>query len=263
MTRPALMYHDVIDAGQEDASGFPGADAAHYKLTPALFDRHLAAIHSRASPPPLFTFDDGGASAERIADALERCGWRGIFFVTTSRIGRPGFLAGAAIARLHGRGHSVGSHSHTHPLRMAHLSDARLTDEWSRSSAILRDLLGEPTRIASVPGGEYSVRVARAAAAAGIDVLFTSTPTLTAQRVGRLQVVGRFPIFRNTRPETAAALAAGATGPRLLWALRWQTRRMAKRVLGAAYFRARARWLGTSDAAGWGDELAGASEDTA
>ena len=28
------MYHDVVAAGREDESGFPGGDAARYKLTP-------------------------------------------------------------------------------------------------------------------------------------------------------------------------------------------------------------------------------------
>ena len=41
---PALMYHDVVPAGAEDTSGFPGRDAALYKVTPELFDTHLEAI---------------------------------------------------------------------------------------------------------------------------------------------------------------------------------------------------------------------------
>ena len=30
----ALMYHDVVAPGADDASGFPGRDAALYKVTP-------------------------------------------------------------------------------------------------------------------------------------------------------------------------------------------------------------------------------------
>ena len=123
----ALMYHDVIPAGHEESSGFAGADAARYKLTPEQFDAHLHAIRARVarapgtsvmlattsfplaggfgrarsgadvrtapvSTPLMLTFDDGGRSASRIADALERHGWRGHFFVTSSRIDGPGFL---------------------------------------------------------------------------------------------------------------------------------------------------------------------------
>ncbi len=37
----ALMYHDVVPAGAEDSSGFPGPDAALYKLDRQAFARHL------------------------------------------------------------------------------------------------------------------------------------------------------------------------------------------------------------------------------
>ena len=40
----ALMYHDVVAAGAEDSSGFPGRDAALYKVTPEMFAAHLDAI---------------------------------------------------------------------------------------------------------------------------------------------------------------------------------------------------------------------------
>src|SRR5207248_785635 len=78
----AFMYHDVTPAGREDASGFPGGDAARYKLEPEQFNGHLRAIAAAAAGPAitvdtadlqsarlplLLTFDDGGSSAVRIA----------------------------------------------------------------------------------------------------------------------------------------------------------------------------------------------------
>src|SRR2546430_1924476 len=130
------MYHDVTPAGREDASGFPGGDAARYKLSPDAFRSHLRAIDGArtgpaltvdtahpdgARPPVLLTFDDGGSSAMWIADALERFGWRGHFFATAAYIDRPGFLNRTELRALRSRGHVVGSHSYSHPLRMAHL----------------------------------------------------------------------------------------------------------------------------------------------
>jgi hypothetical protein len=44
MNAIGVMYHDVTAPGAEDGSGFPGGDAARYKLTPAQFDAHLAAL---------------------------------------------------------------------------------------------------------------------------------------------------------------------------------------------------------------------------
>ena len=126
----ALMYHDVVAEGMEDTSGFPGRDAARYKVTPARFESHLDAIAgSYGAHRPAITFDDGGASALGAADVLERYGLRGHFFVTVNYIGKPGFLHPAGIRELHDRGHEVGSHSCSHPLRMGHLPPARLRDE--------------------------------------------------------------------------------------------------------------------------------------
>ena len=45
----ALMYHDVVEPGQEEASGFPGRDANSYKVTAARFCAHLDAIVNRQS----------------------------------------------------------------------------------------------------------------------------------------------------------------------------------------------------------------------
>src|SRR5579872_3764563 len=109
-----LMYHDVVSPGNDDESGFRGRDAARYKVSPELFDAHLAAIDG---PPPIaITFDDGGVSAMRAADALERHGRRGCFFVTCNYIGTAGFVDRADIRALVERGHVVGSHSCSHPL---------------------------------------------------------------------------------------------------------------------------------------------------
>src|SRR2546428_10026168 len=115
------MYHDVTLPGRDDSSGFPGGEAARYKLPLDVFAGHLRAIRARAhrrpvtvdsltldgssdrlqasvglrqgrsgisrlkpgarSPKPdpflLLTFDDGGSSAEAIADWLEAFGLHG------------------------------------------------------------------------------------------------------------------------------------------------------------------------------------------
>jgi len=39
-----LMYHDLVAEGDEDASGFPGRDAALYKISVTAFSQHLDAI---------------------------------------------------------------------------------------------------------------------------------------------------------------------------------------------------------------------------
>jgi peptidoglycan/xylan/chitin deacetylase (PgdA/CDA1 family) len=252
----SLLYHDVVPGDDPDASGFRGAGAAVYKLTEARFRAHLEAIASATGTPPvriadagatpqdrlpwLLTFDDGGASAAlAIADALAQRDWCGHFFVTTARIGTPGFVDEAAIRALVGAGHVVGSHSASHPARMSGLGPAALLDEWKRSADRLSDILGQPIRTASVPGGFYTSLVAGAAAAAGIRVLFNSEPVLRSVSVGECLVLGRLSLRRDDPPRRAAAFATGRAGPRIAQWLGWNARKAMKRSLGPAYERAR------------------------
>jgi len=272
------MYHDVTAPGREDTSGFPGGEAARYKLDPGLFRRHLQAIRERVKTAPittdrlrsadgdgsiplLLTFDDGGASGTAIADELEAFGWRGHLFVTAGYVDRPGFLTRAAIRDLTRRGHIVGSHSWSHPLRMAHCSRPRLAEEWRRSVKHLGEIIGAPVRTASVPGGDYSLAVGELAAAAGIEVLFTSRATTRVSRMGNLLVLGRYPVNRATTAERAAAVAAGAWAPRMRQLAWWDLKTLAKSAGGSGYLRVREALLGRSPDVTWGDEVASLSED--
>jgi peptidoglycan/xylan/chitin deacetylase (PgdA/CDA1 family) len=247
------MYHDVVPEGREDASGFPGGDAARYKLTPERFADHLGAIMARSPLPPLLTFDDGGASAMAAADVVESHGWRGYFFITTAYIGRPGFLDVSQLRELRARGHIVGSHSHSHPLRMAACPVPRLREEWTQSAAILSDVLGEPIETASVPGGHHSDAVCRTAAEAGFATLFTSQPTRRVRQFDNLRVVGRYALYRDTGPDAAARLAAGDRLAALQRMAGWTAKEVCKKVGGRAYLRLRARLLGASPDMRWGD----------
>jgi peptidoglycan/xylan/chitin deacetylase (PgdA/CDA1 family) len=254
MRTHALMYHDVVD-GDPDQSGFAGVGPARYKLSTAEFRAHLDAIGDALNNAPgvvddllaadsdaapwLLTFDDGGASALAIGEELARRQWRGHFFITTGRTGERGFLDASAILELARMGHVIGSHSASHPSRMSSLSEHELREEWRTSVGSLADLMGAEIRSASVPGGYYTKRVARAAGEAEIAVLFTSEPVRTPQRVGECLVVGRLSLRPGTSAVDASRIAAGDPWPwRREW-VGWNARRSAKAVLGKRYDRLR------------------------
>jgi peptidoglycan/xylan/chitin deacetylase (PgdA/CDA1 family) len=262
----ALMYHDIVSPRAEDASGFPGRDAARYKVTTEGFDAHLRVIAELtlaalpappalpASPALLITFDDGGASGVAAADALERHGLRGCFLVTTNYIGTRGFLDEPAIRELDRRGHTIGSHSCSHPLRMGHCSWEQLLDEWTRSREVISNILGKAVTTASVPGGDYAPSVADAAAQAGYTRLFTSEPTDRPRRISGIELIGRFTICRWTSVSTLRSLVAGNWQPRARQALTWQVRKIGKRVAGDSYLRLRRILLRHGDEVQWGDQ---------
>jgi peptidoglycan/xylan/chitin deacetylase (PgdA/CDA1 family) len=244
-----LLYHDVVPRGREDDSGFPGAGAARYKLTPDEFAEHLAAINraaglAAATSELLLAFDDGGVSAlDPIADLLERHGLRGSFFITTDHIGTATFLSAAQIHELRRRGHTIGSHSCSHPARMSCCSREELLREWRQSCGVLNDILGELVTVASVPGGYYSRAVAEAAAEAGIRILFNSEPTTRTRTVDGCLVLGRYTVYRGMSARTAAALAVGRRWPRWRQALWWNVKKAVKAVGGRAYLGLREKLL--------------------
>ena len=240
MMRLFLLYHDVVERGSYDSSGFPGAEAARYKLTRSEFRAHLSAIAiSAGASPPIFTIDDGGSSSCRIGLELERYGWLGHFFVTTDRIGSPGFLNADQIRKLRERGHQIGTHSCSHPARMSSCSPGRLVAEWRDSSRHLAEILGEPVTSGSVPGGYYSERVAEAAANAGLRLLFTSEPTLKEWVICDCTVVGRYTIRRGMSAGAAAALVSSWPLARVAQTTAWWTKKMVKRLGGTGYLRFR------------------------
>ena len=240
----SLLYHDVVPSGDFASSGFRGPDADRYKLDAAQFAAHLSAIARRVTPSPrLFTFDDGGASATRIGSLLAERGWRGCFFVSTDFIGAPGFVGEADIRALAAQGHLVGSHSCSHPTRMAALSRDELRHEWTRSRDRLEDILGAAVQTASIPGGYYSTAVAQTAASAGYRELFTSEPVARPWQVGTLTVYGRYSVQQSSTPALVAAIAAGEMRPRLEQMIYWNAKKVIKRVGGAYWLRFRKSYL--------------------
>lgn len=253
----SIMYHDVVARAEADASGFPGADAALYKLEPEKFEEHLSAIAeargdattvsifqvlsgTAGKTPLMLTFDDGGRSAATlIADSLERRGWRGHFFITTSYIGTESFMSREQVLDLHKRGHIIGSHSSTHPARMSYCSPEEMMREWKESLDVLSDILGERVRVASVPGGFYSRRVAETAARSGIKALFTSEPTMRCSMVDDCLVLGRYGIQNWMTAQVAAAIAVGHITPRLKQSLLWKAKKVTKALGGESYLKMR------------------------
>jgi peptidoglycan/xylan/chitin deacetylase (PgdA/CDA1 family) len=256
----SLGYHDV-SCTQGRVNEDPRPAAAAYAVSLERFREHLTAIDGAAgravsttaqasawrgdgNPPVLLTFDDGAECAYTcIADALEQHGWRGIFFVTTSWIGRTGFMNPAQIRELHRRGHVIGSHTVSHPRRMSELPGDALIREWTGSREALEDILGEGVDTASVADGYYSRRVGQSAEASGIRILMNSEPVTGGHWEGSCLVLGRYAIQATTTAAGAAAIAGGRIAPRLRQLALWRAKGVVKAVAGERYLALRARLL--------------------
>ncbi len=226
----SFAYHDVAD--DPSTSGLQRPTALAYKFPTTLFRAHLDCIARSGGKPEqlitsiprsstgshvLLTFDDGGRSAVWIGDELLRRGWRGHFFVTTGRIGTRTFVSRQDIRYLHGCGHLIGSHSHSHPDVFNALKPSQMRSEWHTSCGLLADLLGEPCVVASVPGGDISREVLEVSAASGIQYLFTSEPRYIPDVVGGSLVLGRVSPRLNTPLARVEELARFQSWHREMW----------------------------------------------
>ena len=259
----SLLFHDVY-VDHPDESGFTSEAANRYKLALGDFDAQLAGVDGVRSDSPvlasamtrlgddaapagaapfLVTVDDGGAAYhDWIAERLERRGWRGHCFVSTDCIGRRGFLRREQIRELAERGHVIGSHSASHPVRFNALPFSEMLSEWSRSRAVLEDIVGRAVDVGSVPGGYFSPAVARAARDAGLRTLFTSEPVTRVHEDGDLLLVGRFTIRRGDPHNRARRLVSAPAWTRSIEWASWNAKGLVKPLLGPSYVRI-ADWL--------------------
>lgn len=259
----SLLFHDVY-VDHPDESGFTSETANRYKVALTDFDALLAGVDDVRSDSPvlasamaridddaapagaapfLVTVDDGGAAYHGwIAERLERRGWRGHCFVSTDWIGHSGFLRREQVRELAERGHVIGTHSASHPLGFSALPFSEMVSEWSRSRAVLEEIVGRRVEVGSVPGGYFSPAVARAAREAGLRVLFTSEPVTRVNEDGDLLIVGRFTIRRGDAHDRARRLVSAPAWTRSAEWASWNVKGLVKPLLGPSYVRI-ADWL--------------------
>jgi len=111
-----------------------------------------------------------------------------------------------------------------------------LVDEWKKSISKLSDIIGEQVNIASVPGGYFSNKVAKAASACGIRVLFTSEPIKKIYYVDKCLVLGRYTLLRGMSPRISAGLSSRSKSLyQIKQYLYWNIKKSAKLIGGRHY----------------------------
>lgn len=231
-----LMYHDV-GAERVAASGGP----EHFRVPAAAFAQQLDQIaglgwvgrsiaEAVAAPGPVvaISFDDGEAGQFAHAfPALVARGMTATFFVTTSWVGRPGYVSWHHLREMKAAGMSIQSHTHTHPF-LSELSAAALHEELRVSKAQLDEHLGQHTDAIALPGGDFPRRALRGLlGSAGFGTVATSRWGVNgAVRADGVRLVRRCTVRGAPTPEAFG---------RVLRADRWLAtrRRVRDSALGA------------------------------
>lgn len=253
----SLMYHDVIAPNSNEESGFPGAGAVPYCVTPTDFEQQLSQISKRGYTASesihtlvsngnpggkkiLLTFDDGGRSAfTHVARGLASHNWVGHFFIATNFISTRGFMDADEIRDLHQMGHLIGSHMENHPSLPDRRSFQDKCDEWQQSVDKLEAIIDAPVTVGSLPGGLYSKQDVEAAVRAGVDLLFTSECQCRSWECNGARCFGRYAIRSRMSPSYVRAMVSGNPLPRAREYSRWKLAGLVRNHGGAHFTKVR------------------------
>ena len=201
----ALLYHEVVDDYAE--SGFQNKDNLAYMHKTEVFRKHVKIFKhhlnnlKKSEENYIFTFDDGGISNLKSAAILEENDLKGIYFITTNRIGTRGFLKENDIRTLERNGHRIGGHSHTHPMIFRSLTYKSMLEEWRVSKEILENILGTEVLYCSVPGGDADAKTYESAVEAGFKFIFDSEPIVEPRYLQDSQIFGRLSVKAQTNEQ--------------------------------------------------------------
>ncbi len=177
-----FTYHRVQDSG----SGPVKAD--FYTVSPAQLGRHLEALAAKGCKPLtaqdllqkaltdggfILSFDDGTSDHyDVVFPLLQKRGYRGIFFIPTSKLNKPGYLTNAQVQDMAAGGQVIGFHSHEHR-RLDVLSQEEVRRQINLSQKIIADVTGTKPVIFSPPGGFINARVRQIAVEEGVQAIRT------------------------------------------------------------------------------------------
>ncbi|MBC7847623.1 MAG: polysaccharide deacetylase family protein [Flavobacterium sp.] len=127
---PVLCYHRIRNILASDGDNMrtysvtPTAFAQQMKalsengfhsILPAQLDEYLTHNGKLPSKPVMITFDDTREEQFSIGAAeMNKYGFKGVFFIMTVSINRPGYMTKTQIKNLSDNGHSIGAHSWDH-----------------------------------------------------------------------------------------------------------------------------------------------------
>jgi peptidoglycan/xylan/chitin deacetylase (PgdA/CDA1 family) len=169
---PILMYHYISE---------PPPDSDVYRvdlsITPDMFRRQMAYLRDNGyttinfyeltsaivslselpEKPVLLTFDDGYLdNYENAYPTLKEFGFEGTFFIVTEFVdkGREGYMTWPMIEEMAQAGHSIESHSRTHPELIAKSHDSLIWEILGAQETIAAHT-GQRPRYFCYPGGYY------------------------------------------------------------------------------------------------------------
>ena len=168
---PILCYHNIKDFSSS-ASGMiksytvkpPAfaeqmkalADAGYHTILPEQLNNYLVFDGPLPEKPFMITFDDTREEQFSIGAAeMKKYGFKGVFFIMTVSINRPGYMSKEQIKKLSDDGHVIAAHTWDH-----HMVTKYSGDDWNtqlvKPKAKLEDIIGKPVTDFAYPFGLWN-----------------------------------------------------------------------------------------------------------
>jgi len=132
------------------------SDSGYHTILPDQLLSYLNAGKPLPSKPIMLTFDDTDLSHFQVAaEEMKKYGFKGVFFIMTVAIGRPGYMSIEQIKNLSDQGHIIGCHTWDHHnVKKYTLSDWPLQVE--KPLKQLQAITGRPVRYFAYPFGLWN-----------------------------------------------------------------------------------------------------------
>ena len=168
---PILCYHQLREWRPKDSKVAkdyivpPGKFAAQLKMMSdsgyqtILPDELMVYLNQGTPLPPkafMLTFDDTDLSHYEVAlKEMDKYGFKGVFFIMTVSIGRPGYMTGEHIRDLSNKGHVIGCHTWDH-----HNVKKYTGPDWilqvEKPMRQLQKITGQPVKYFAYPFGLWN-----------------------------------------------------------------------------------------------------------
>jgi len=168
---PILCYHQIRDYKPTDGkvardyivpvSSFAQqmkslADSGYHAILPSQLNDYYTKGKALPSKPVMITFDDTRLDQYTAAlQELNKYGFKGVFFIMTVSLGRPGYMSRDQVKELSDLGHTIGSHTWDHK-SVKKYTDADWTIQIIKPSQQLQNITGKPIEYFAYPFGLWN-----------------------------------------------------------------------------------------------------------
>ncbi|OWK72773.1 polysaccharide deacetylase [Flavobacteriaceae bacterium JJC] len=168
---PVLCYHNI-----KDFSASAGENTKAYTVKPAAFAEQMKTLADAGyqtilpeqlynylvfdgplpEKPIMITFDDTREAQFSIgATEMKKYGFKGVFFIMTVSINRPGYMSKEQIKSLSDGGHVIGVHTWDHHMVTKYKGDDWVT-QLVKPKAQLEEITGKPVTDFAYPNGVWN-----------------------------------------------------------------------------------------------------------